>query len=380
MVIQHQKSYPILNQKNFVVGEDEGNFTDHDGHGTHCAGIAAGCQYSDAYQLGKPINKVTSPEGVAPKSQLIVCRVGEDKESISQDAIIKALEHLKQLRNQGQRIDIISMSLGIPLADLSGQNERRIKNLLSELVAGEQYHTICIAAASNEGRNRDAICFPAQCGDVISIGAHDYDKERASFSAVGQRLDFLAPGVHVYGPAAAAKHDESCEYPDIKCTCGISPPHTICQISDSECTCNAGRSHKPECPGTNLRNLVCNCDNAFLHTPECKAKEAECTCGADNMHNTHALIVTDGTSSATPTVAGLIALLVQCVRKVEDGLASSNIMKRRAIMELLKEMSSHNHSADIGYGQLDPPHFLNTLNIPNWVFAEKALHQRIKNC
>ena len=45
------------------------------------------------------------------------------------------------------------------------------------------------------------------------------------------------------------------------------------------------------------------------------------------MHNTHTLKVTDGTSSATPAVAGLIALLVQCARKVEDGLASANIMK-----------------------------------------------------
>ena len=165
-------SYP--KSKDFVSGDCK-DFTDHDGHGTHCAGSAAGCQYSDAYQLGKPSNEVSSPEGVAPRSQLIVCRVGEDKESISQDAIIKALEHLIQLRNQGQRIAIISMSLGIPLADVSEQNERRIKNLLSELVAGEQYHTICIAAVSNKGR--DAICLPAQCGDVISIGAHDYDKE-----------------------------------------------------------------------------------------------------------------------------------------------------------------------------------------------------------
>ena len=98
------------------------------------------------------------------------------------------------------------------------------------------------------------------------------------------------------------------------------------------------------------------------------------------MHNTHALKVTDGTSSATPAVAGLIALLVQCARKGKDGHASANIMKQRAIMELLKEMSSHNHSVETGYGQLDPPHFLNTLNIPDWVFAEQTLYQRIKNC
>ena len=144
----------------------------------------------------------------------------------------------------------------------------------------------------------------------------------------------------MYGPAAAAEHDESCEYPGIKCTGGKSPPHTICQITDSKCTCHAGESHKPECPGTNLCNLECNCDNAFSHTEECDTKEAKCTCGADNMHNTHALKVTDGTSSATPAVAGLIALLVQCARKVEDGPASANITKRRAIMELLCNFST----------------------------------------
>ena len=43
-------------------------------------------------------------------------------------------------------------------------------------------------------------------------------------------------------------------------------------------------------------------------------------------------------------------------------------------------MSSHKHSDEIGCRQLDPIHLLNTLNIPDWDFAEQALYHRIKNC
>ena len=68
---------------------------------------------------------------------------------------------------------------------------------------------------------------------------------------------------------------------------------------------------------------------------------------------------------------------------VEDRHASANITKQRAIMELLKKMSSHNHNPEIGYGPLEPTRFLNTVNIPDWAFAEQTLYQKIRtviNC
>ena len=44
------------------------------------------------------------------------------------------------------------------------------------------------------------ISFPARMGQVLCIGAHDEDREPASFSPVGRELDFLAPGKDVWGP------------------------------------------------------------------------------------------------------------------------------------------------------------------------------------
>jgi len=60
---------------------------------------------------------------------------------------------------------------------------------------------LVVAAACNNGKQRDAIWYAAICGQTISIGAHDRNYNRAPFSSVGQRLDFLAPGVEIIAPA-----------------------------------------------------------------------------------------------------------------------------------------------------------------------------------
>ena len=57
-------SYP--KSKKFVSGdsEDEEDFTDNDGHGTHCAGIAAGCQYT-----AMPINYANQAIKLPPQKE-----------------------------------------------------------------------------------------------------------------------------------------------------------------------------------------------------------------------------------------------------------------------------------------------------------------------
>ena len=181
--------------KNFASDEPEDNITDTDGHGTYCAGIAAGFQFTYSKKNDPSDSRIFT--GVAPYSQLIVCRIAEDRRNINPDNIIKALKHLIQIRKHQGAIDIISMSLGFQ--QIRREKEREITELLHYLTWYDQ-HTICIAAASNEGADTDAIWFPARCADVISIGAHDRKKNRAPFSPVGQELDFLAPGVNVVGP------------------------------------------------------------------------------------------------------------------------------------------------------------------------------------
>jgi len=260
--------------KNFLEDPPNGDITDDDGHGTRSAGIAAGLLLEDKY-----------PIGVAPEAQLLVCRV-----SVKEDepqTMIKALQYLVNLRKDHEPIDVVSISLGY---QLDPQQEKEVKNAVDTLV--REYNTIVVAAACNNGHQRDPIWYPAKCGDAISIGAHDHNKNRADFSPVGQRLDFLAPGVKILSS----------------------------------------------------------------------------TKGSSKATST-----SDGTSCAAPAVAGLVALLIQCAREA-GGPASTWISNCTVMMYLLKQMSSHNHTPDRGYGALEPKSLLSTLTRKN---AAGVLHGHI---
>ena len=260
--------------KSFLAPGDD--ITDLDDHGTRCAGIAAGLPVENQFQ-----------GGVAPEAQLLVCRVSIEKNK--PQTMIEALEYLVSLRQKGKQIDVVSISLGYHLDE---QQETQIKQALNKLIS--EYKTIVIAAACNNGQRRDPIWYPAKYGDTISIGAHDHNYNRAPFSSVGQRLDFLAPGVNMGAPTKG----------------------------------------KPKLAG-----------------------------------------VSDGTSLATPAVAGLVALLIQCAKEVR-GLAATRISNHTVIKYLLQRMSSHDHNNEKGFGALEPNKLLSTLTRSG---AADVLHGHIKN-
>ena len=165
--------------RNFLEPQSDKDTTDGEGHSTHCAGVAAGL----------PVGEFLG--GVAPKAQLLVCRVSiEDNEP---QTMIKALQHLISLRKKGKQVDVVSRY------QLDRQQEKQVLDAIHELV--EEHNTLVVAAACNNGKQRDAIWYPAICGQTISIGAHDRNYNRAPFSSVGQRLDFLAPGIEMIAPA-----------------------------------------------------------------------------------------------------------------------------------------------------------------------------------
>ena len=260
--------------KNFIGPDND--IIDKDGHGTHCAGIAAGLPIEDQFK-----------GGVAPEAQLLVCRV--EVEENKPETMMEALEYLVTLREKGKQVDVVSISLGYQLTQHQGaQVEKAICTLVVD------YKTIVVAAACNNGQQRDPIWYPARCGKTISIGAHDHNNNRADFSAVGQRLDFLAPGVQMWSPTIG----------------------------------------KPQ--STSL---------------------------------------SDGTSLATPAVAGLVALLIQCAREVR-GPAETRISNYAVIKYLLEEMSSHTHNREHGYGALEPNRVLRALTRET---AAVVLHAHIQN-
>ncbi len=182
--------------KNFVTGDDgeidEANFTDEEGHGTHCAGTILGSY-----------NEATGFTGVAPKAKLLsgkVCGLV----GCSSISIIEGI-------NWGieQKVDVISMSLGGPF-DSMAQAEA-IKN-------AEAAGVVVVAASGNsaieptyshdresEGCKDSNIFRPIMCGvgypaaspTVVAVGALDSALLKTNFSQWGPELDVTAPGAAV---------------------------------------------------------------------------------------------------------------------------------------------------------------------------------------
>lgn len=187
----------IVAVKNFVQEEidDIDCAIDSDGHGTHCAGIAAGNSHFCPVDMDEAnTNCIRVPPGVAPGSKLVICKVVKTSNGeVDSNAFFASLIWLKDQHLKGvQKIDVVTISL----ASTYFSNKRA--QVISDLT---RLGVIVVCCASNVGRLRlQPIAFPARLGHVLCIGAHDENGKPTSFSPVGRELDFLAPGADLWGP------------------------------------------------------------------------------------------------------------------------------------------------------------------------------------
>lgn len=187
----------ILAMKNFVAGSTVENFDcaiDSDGHGSLCAGIAAGSSFHCPITQGDCLSPcLRVPAGVAPGAKLIICKVvSTSSGDVDVNAFLEALKWLKELHMSGKKIDVVSISLA---SSYFSQERARV---ITELV---NLGVIVVCCASNDGRMKmHPIAFPARLGHVICVGSHDANGKPTSFTPVGRELDFLAPGEDVWGP------------------------------------------------------------------------------------------------------------------------------------------------------------------------------------
>lgn len=158
--------------QNFFEGEnglDPSDFLDKEGHGTHVAGTIAG-----AY------NEQTGFTGVAPKAKILSGRVCGEL-GCSNIAVAEGINW-----GVAQKVDVINMSLGGPY---SSAGERQA------VVNAEKAGVVVVAASGNNGTNK--VSFPAALPTAFAVGAIDASLVKTSFSQWGPELDIVAPGASV---------------------------------------------------------------------------------------------------------------------------------------------------------------------------------------
>ncbi|TAN28919.1 MAG: protease [Castellaniella sp.] len=183
-----------IESRSFVSGQP---VQDGNGHGTHCAGIAAG----PAKPKGQP------RYGVAGEAELYIGKVLGNEGSGGDGSILEGIDWAIS-----QGCAVVSMSLGSPVQPGEGYSAVYEGVARRALAAG----TLIVAAAGNESQRPEFIApvgHPANCPSIAAIGALAEDLSVAPFSdggleGNGGEIDLAAPGVDVLSswPAPELHH------------------------------------------------------------------------------------------------------------------------------------------------------------------------------
>jgi serine protease len=178
---------------NFEKGQDftglsnGSDFTDRIGHGTHCSGTIAGVENASGFT------------GVAPQAKILMGRVCAEN-GCSNIAIARGISW-----GIAENVDVISMSLG---GMFSTPAER------SAIAFADQMGITIVAASGNNGTG--VVSYPAALPTVIAVGAVDSKLEKAAFSQFGPELAIVAPGVDVVSSVPVGSGRESEVYVSVQ--------------------------------------------------------------------------------------------------------------------------------------------------------------------
>ncbi|SDY10424.1 LPXTG-motif cell wall anchor domain-containing protein [Evansella caseinilytica] len=161
----------------YSVFENESYTYDHDGHGTHVAGIIGA-------------TKGTPYQGIAPDVALYGVKVFSEQTGGTTSDLIAGIDWAIQ-----EEMDIINMSLGF------SEDVPAVRTAIQEAVAKGVF---VVAASGNNGQPDGAgesIEYPAKYQEVIAVAAVNKEMERAEFSATGPENELAAPGRLIGGLA-----------------------------------------------------------------------------------------------------------------------------------------------------------------------------------
>lgn len=157
----------LSNGANFI-GDGRG-WGDCNGHGTHCAGTAAGTRW-----------------GVAKQATLHAVRILGCSGSGTSSSVLSGVEWVIREKERNGWPAIASMSLG------SGRSTAINRAVQKATRAG----VVVVAAAGNE--NTDACrSSPASAPEAITVGSTTINDQRSSFSNYGSCVDIFAPGSNI---------------------------------------------------------------------------------------------------------------------------------------------------------------------------------------
>jgi thermitase len=154
-----------------IKGEDfvnlDGDPMDRNGHGTHCAGIAAATAHNGLGIVGQ-----------APGVRLLAVRVLGDNGAGSDAAVAAGIIHATDAG-----AGVISLSLGGP---------DPVRVIDDAVRYAQQRGVLLVAAMGNEGKEKRS--WPAANEGVMAVGATTVDDGLASFSNTGPWISLSAPG------------------------------------------------------------------------------------------------------------------------------------------------------------------------------------------
>ena len=164
---------------------------DSDGHGTMCAGIAAGDVVDT---MGFKYSG-----GVASNASLLICKVSNTRDQFWYGKVIDALEYIEEIHKQNTPIHVVSMSFGF------NKHSSKLEMWINRL---KMRGIICVAAAGNSGNTPGVpVRYPALFDNCISVGAHNSNWNLAENCAdpLSHKIDFTTLGVGVCAPSLNAK-------------------------------------------------------------------------------------------------------------------------------------------------------------------------------
>lgn len=335
-------------------------FTTLNSHGTHVAGTIAA------------LSNGLGVLGVLPSDliNLHIVRVFNDAGNFAYASdLVGALDDCID-----NGANVINMSLGGPLFSITELRAFR---------EAERSNVLSIAAAGNDGSR--ARSYPASYSSVISVAAVDSAKQHAEFSQRNRRVELAAPGVAIRSTVVPGTGFEESLQVDssayeaaalIGSTSGTgSGPLVDCGLGDAPCPGGSGQVCLIERGGISFADKVNHCaagggvaaviyndsEGLFVGTlggiattiPSVSISgDAGSTLLTSEIGETASVTTLagghyayfDGTSMATPHVAGVAAL----VWSHHLSCGASDI--RRALIETAEDIDSPGKDKQTGYG------------------------------